>query len=65
MVGGMGWGVVFFRMVVRVERFCGGVRVGMFGGKGIGGMIILGGVWGVLRWRGVILGRKVENWVGF
>ncbi|RWR13465.1 manganese efflux pump MntP family protein [Siminovitchia fortis] len=64
-VAPIGWGLLFFSMVVSLDSFSAGLSLGMFGAKAIAAMIIFGAVSAFLTWSGLILGRKVQNWLGF
>ncbi|GIN20303.1 MAG TPA: manganese efflux pump [Bacillus bacterium] len=64
-VAPIGWGLLFFSVVVSLDSFSAGLSLGMFGAKAIAAMIIFGVVSAFLTWSGLILGRKVQSWLGF
>lgn len=64
-VAPIGMGLIFFSMVVSLDSFSAGLSLGMFGAKAVAAMIIFGTVATFLTWSGLILGRKVQNWLGF
>ncbi|RST77066.1 manganese efflux pump [Siminovitchia acidinfaciens] len=64
-VAPIGWGLIIFSMVVSLDSFSAGLSLGMFGARAVAAMIIFGAVATILTWSGLILGRKVQTWLGF
>ncbi|MFD1708732.1 manganese efflux pump MntP family protein [Siminovitchia sediminis] len=61
----VGWGLLLFSLIVSLDSFSAGLSLGMFGVKVMAAMGVFGVVSAVLTWTGLLLGRKVQHWLGF
>ena len=59
-----GFGLILFSISVSIDSFSAGLSLGMLGAKTWVTLVSFGVVSAVLTWVGLILGRKMGNWLG-
>lgn len=64
LVAPVGWGIVLFGGIVSIDSFSAGLSLGIFGVKAFAAVMIFGAVAVLLTWSGLILGRKVQGYLG-
>ncbi|MFJ7726008.1 manganese efflux pump MntP family protein [Neobacillus sp. NPDC097160] len=60
----VGFGLLLFALSVSLDSFSVGLTLGIYGAKTIMVIICFGIVATVLTWAGLLLGRKVQSWLG-
>ena len=60
----VGWGLILFAFLVSIDSFSAGLSLGMFGARAAVAVICFGIVASFLTWIGLVLGRKVKNYLG-
>ncbi|WP_449538075.1 manganese efflux pump MntP [Ferdinandcohnia sp. Marseille-Q9671] len=64
MITPVGFGLFIFALSVSLDSFSVGLSLGIYGAKTIMVILMFGAVSMVLSWLGLLLGRKVQNWLG-
>lgn len=59
-----GWGLFLFSLSVSLDSFTAGLSLGMLGAKTWATLVSFGIISAVFTWGGLILGRKMGNWIG-
>lgn len=60
----IGSGLFIFALSVSLDSFSVGLSLGIYGVRTLAAIIIFGIVSMVLTWAGLLLGRKVKDWLG-
>ncbi|OEH93302.1 manganese efflux pump MntP family protein [Bacillus solimangrovi] len=60
----VGVGLIVFALSVSLDSFSVGLSLGIYGARIIIAAIVFGIISTILTWLGLILGRKVQDWVG-
>jgi manganese efflux pump family protein len=60
----VGFGLVFFAFSVSVDSFSVGLTLGIYRAKTVLVLICFGIAATILTWCGLLIGRKVQNWIG-
>ncbi|HLU22873.1 MAG TPA: manganese efflux pump [Bacillaceae bacterium] len=60
----VGWGIIFFSLLVSLDSFSAGLSLGMFGVRTAAAVICFGIIATCLTWSGFLIGRKVHNLLG-
>ncbi|WP_312473226.1 manganese efflux pump MntP family protein [Neobacillus sp.] len=60
----MGFGVLLFALSVSLDSFSVGLTLGIYGAKTVMVILCFGIVATILTWAGLLLGRKVQSWIG-
>lgn len=60
----IGWGLIVFALSVSIDSFSVGLSLGMVGAKTIVTVLSIGFFSMFLSWFGLILGKKVQNYIG-
>lgn len=63
-VAPFGTGLLLFALSVSLDSFSVGLSLGIMGAKTVITIICFGAVAVVLTWAGLLLGRKVQRWLG-
>jgi manganese efflux pump family protein len=64
LIAPVGKGLLFFAFGVSLDSFSAGLTLGIYGAKTILVLICFGAVATVLTWLGLLLGRRVQGWLG-
>ncbi|MFS0821329.1 manganese efflux pump MntP family protein [Bacillus sp. 1P02SD] len=64
MITPVGIGLFIFALSVSLDSFSVGLSLGIYGAKTVMVILMFGIVSMVLSWIGLLLGRKVQNWLG-
>lgn len=59
-----GLGLLLFALSVSLDSFSVGLTLGIYGAKTILVLIFFGGAATILTWVGLLVGRKVQGWIG-
>lgn len=60
----VGFGLILFALSVSLDSFSVGLSLGIYGARTLITMLMFGIVSMTLTWAGLLLGRKVQNWLG-
>ncbi|KSU88807.1 hypothetical protein A2U94_05880 [Bacillus sp. VT 712] len=60
----VGWGLMIFALSVSLDSFSVGLSLGIFGARTFLTIMIFGVVSMLLTWLGLLLGRRVQGWLG-
>jgi manganese efflux pump family protein len=60
----VGFGLILFALSVSLDSFSVGLSLGIFGARTVLAIAIFGFVSMMLTWLGLILGRRVQGWLG-
>ncbi|MBN8253355.1 manganese efflux pump MntP family protein [Priestia flexa] len=60
----VGWGLIIFALSVSLDSFSVGLSLGIFGARTFLTIMIFGVVSMLLTWLGLLLGRRVQGWLG-
>ncbi|MDR6120979.1 putative Mn2+ efflux pump MntP [Bacillus sp. SLBN-46] len=60
----VGFGLLLFALSVSLDSFSVGLTLGIYGAKIVLVLISFGVVATVLTWAGLLLGKKVQGWLG-
>lgn len=60
----VGWGMLVFALSVSLDSFSVGLSLGIFGAKTVMVLLCFGLAATVQTWAGLLLGRKVQGWIG-
>lgn len=60
----VGFGLLLFALSVSLDSFSVGLSLGIYGAKTVLVLLCFGVAATVLTWAGLLLGRKVQNWLG-
>lgn len=60
----VGFGLLFFALSVSLDSFSVGLSLGIFGARTFLTIIVFGVVSMLLTWLGLLLGRRVQGWIG-
>lgn len=60
----VGFGLIVFALSVSLDSFSVGLSLGIYGAKTILTVVIFGVVSMVLTWIGLLIGKRVQNWLG-
>ncbi|AQX53169.1 MULTISPECIES: manganese efflux pump MntP [Priestia] len=60
----VGWGLIIFALGVSLDSFSVGLSLGIFGARTFLTIMIFGVVSMLLTWLGLLLGRRVQGWLG-
>ncbi|MEK5444873.1 MULTISPECIES: manganese efflux pump [unclassified Fredinandcohnia] len=64
MITPVGFGLFIFALSVSLDSFSVGLSLGIYGAKTIMVILMFGVVSMILSWVGLLLGRKVQHWLG-
>ncbi|MCD8509789.1 MAG: manganese efflux pump MntP family protein [Bacillus sp. (in: Bacteria)] len=64
MLSPAGWGLLLFSISVSLDSFTAGLSLGMLGAKTWVTLVSFGWMSAMFTWAGLILGRKMGNWIG-
>ncbi|MBY0097419.1 manganese efflux pump MntP family protein [Mesobacillus maritimus] len=64
LIAPVGKGLLFFAFGVSLDSFSAGLTLGIYGAKTILVLICFGAVATMLTWLGLLLGRRVQGWLG-
>jgi len=64
LIAPVGKGLLFFAFGVSLDSFSAGLSLGIYGAKTILVLICFGAAATVLTWMGLLLGRRVQGWLG-
>lgn len=64
LIAPVGKGLLFFAFGVSLDSFSAGLTLGIYGAKTILVLICFGAVATILTWVGLLLGRRVQGWLG-
>lgn len=64
MITPVGFGLFIFALSVSLDSFSVGLSLGIYGAKTVVVILMFGLVSMVLTWVGLLLGRKVQTWLG-
>jgi putative Mn2+ efflux pump MntP len=60
----IGFGLIIFALSVSLDSFSVGLSLGIFGARTAVAIFLFGFFSMVLTWAGLLLGRKVQTWLG-
>lgn len=60
----VGWGLIIFALSVSLDSFSVGLSLGIFGARTFLTIMIFGVISMLLTWLGLLLGRRVQGWLG-
>lgn len=60
----MGFGLLVFSLSVSLDSFSVGLSLGIYGARTILTILMFGFVSMVLTWGGLLIGKRVKNWIG-
>ncbi|MFF2447255.1 manganese efflux pump MntP family protein [Neobacillus sp. NPDC058068] len=60
----IGFGLVLFALSVSLDSFSVGLSLGIYGAKTVMVILCFGIVAAMQTWAGLLLGRKVQSWIG-
>lgn len=64
LIAPVGKGLLFFAFGVSLDSFSAGLTLGIYGAKTLLVLICFGAVATILTWAGLLLGRRVQGWLG-
>ncbi|WP_420828808.1 MULTISPECIES: manganese efflux pump MntP family protein [Metabacillus] len=64
MITPVGFGLLFFALSVSLDSFSVGLSLGIYGARTFLTIAMFGLVSMVLTWIGLLIGRRVQNWLG-
>ncbi|MCC3356245.1 manganese efflux pump MntP family protein [Bacillus sp. REN16] len=64
MITPVGFGLFIFALSVSLDSFSVGLSLGIYGAKTVMVILMFGAVSMALTWIGLLVGRKVQNWLG-
>jgi manganese efflux pump family protein len=64
LIAPVGKGLLFFAFGVSLDSFSAGLTLGIYGAKTILVLVCFGAVATFLTWVGLLLGRRVQGWLG-
>ncbi|MBP2243015.1 putative Mn2+ efflux pump MntP [Cytobacillus eiseniae] len=64
MITPVGWGLLLFGFSVSLDSFSVGLTLGIYGAKMLIVLICFGTTATILTWLGLLIGRKVQGWLG-
>ena len=64
LIAPFGWGLVFFGFSVSLDSFSVSLTLGIYGAKTVLVLMCFGITATVLTWIGLLVGRKVQSWLG-